>query len=368
MSSPYANPGGFRCMYCDTKHSVRFDCRLPCSICQEPGPPYKLEKEDGSFDLTVFCFEHKPSENWKVQPCSPPKITEVIFDMETSDPDDFLTLCWLCSHPKINLVGVTVTPGTQEQIGLVKRTLYECHNRFISIGSFDLQRQNGCVSDFHYSIPGIKIEPAKADGSGAEVIKDCLRKYPNATLLTGAPLKNLHMFLKTYPDIILQHWVAQGGFAGDSLVKPENRLAKFANRETCPIFNFNGDPQGALLALSSNQIQQRTLVSKNVCHGISYDKNFHELFRSRQNFRPGMNLIFKTMEVYLQRHPKGKMLHDPLAACVMMQSDICEFEEVEVYRVKGEWGSRKAQNTRTKISVSVDPFKFQETFLLSNMV
>lgn len=368
MTSPYANPGGFRCMYCGSQHSSRFDCRLPCSLCQDPGPPYRLEKEDGSFDLAVFCFEHEPSKEWKIQPCSPPQITNVIFDMETSDPDDFLTLCWLCSHPKVNLIGVTVTPGTQEQIGLIRRTLYECHSNTVYIGSFDSQRQDGCVSGFHYNIPGFKIESAKADGSGAEIIKDCLKKYPDATLLTGAPLKNLHNFLKTCPDIILQHWVAQGGFAGDSLVKPENRLVKFAGRETCPTFNFNGDPHGALLALSSNQIQQRTLVSKNVCHSISYDQKFHELFKPRQNFKPGMNLIFKTMEVYLQRHPKGKMLHDPLAACVMMQPDICEFEEVEVYRSKGEWGSKKSQNTKTKISISVDPVRFQETFLLLNMI
>ncbi len=236
------------------------------------------------------------------------------------------------------------------------------------IGSFDPQRQNGCVSSFHYNIPGFKVELAKANDSGTEIIKNCLKKHSDAVLLTGAPLKNLHRFLETYPDITLQHWVAQGGFAGDSLVKPENRLAKFVGRETCPTFNFNGDPSGTLLALSSKQIQQRTLISKNVCHSISYDQKFHELFRPRKNFKPGMNLIFKTMEVYLQRHPKGKMLHDPLAACVMMQPDICEFEEVEVYRSKGEWGSRKAQNTRTKISVSVDPFKFKQTFLLSDMV
>lgn len=67
MSSPYANPGGFRCMYCGTTHSVRFDCRSPCSICQEPGSPYK-----NNSDTIVFCFEHEPSKEWKIQPCLPP--------------------------------------------------------------------------------------------------------------------------------------------------------------------------------------------------------------------------------------------------------------------------------------------------------
>lgn len=296
----------------------------------------------------------------------------VIFDMETSDPDDFLTLSWLCANPKINLIGITITPGTQEQVGFVRSVLHRL-NRSIPIGSFDPTRKNGCVSTFHYnidydlskhSLPLFTPILAEADGIGANIINDCIKKYPDAVLLTGGPLKNLHKFLEIYPGCDLQRWVAQGGFAGDSLVAPEHRLAKFAGRETCPTFNFNGDVPGALLALSSNKIWERVLVSKNVCHGISYDETFHEMFKAYQNLNLGMNLIYKTMESYLQRHPKGKMLHDPLAACVMLYPDICTFKEVEVYRSKGEWGSRAADGTNTKISVSVDYEKFKEVFLL----
>ena len=43
----------------------------------------------------------------------------VVWDMETSDPDDFLTLLLLIGHPRVNLKAVTVTPGTPDQIGLV---------------------------------------------------------------------------------------------------------------------------------------------------------------------------------------------------------------------------------------------------------
>lgn len=202
----------------------------------------------------------------------------VIFDMETSDPDDFLTLCWLAANPNVRLIGVTVTPGTKEQIGLVAETLFQCNIPMPPIGSFDPSKENGCVSEFHYKVmrgPSL----VEADGTGADIIKQCLTEHPDATLITGGPLKNLYKFLETYPEMELQHWVAQGGFAGDSLVTPENRLAKFAGRETCPTFNFNGDVQGALLALSSNKIVKRTLVSKNVCHGISYDSSFHEEFK-----------------------------------------------------------------------------------------
>ena len=300
----------------------------------------------------------------------------VIFDMETSDPDDVLTLCWLIGNPQVNLTGVTVTPGTQEQIALVRQVFFQVNGHWVTppIGAFDNSRVDGCVSDFHYRIMNMVLEPfdvmlfipdtRKADDTGANVLRDVIKKYPDVTLLTGAPLKNLHRLLREHPDVTLKHWVAQGGFAGDSLVVPENRLTKFAGRETCPTFNFNGDPEGALLALSTDKIQKRTLVSKNVCHGISYDLNFHEEFRPHKDKNSAMKVIYKIMASYLKRHPKGKMLHDPLAACVMLNPEICTFEEVEVYRAKGEWGSRRAYNTNTKISVAVDPVKFKETFLL----
>lgn len=48
---------------------------------------------------------------------------DLIFDMETADPDDAMTLCLLANHNHITLRAVTVTPGTDEQIGMVKHIL-----------------------------------------------------------------------------------------------------------------------------------------------------------------------------------------------------------------------------------------------------
>ena len=48
---------------------------------------------------------------------------DVIWDMETGDPDDYLTLLLLLGHPRVRLKAVCVTPGSPEQVGLVKQTL-----------------------------------------------------------------------------------------------------------------------------------------------------------------------------------------------------------------------------------------------------
>lgn len=51
------------------------------------------------------------------------RMIDVVWDMETSDPDDFLTLLFLIGHPQVNLKAVTVTPGTPDQIGLARHAL-----------------------------------------------------------------------------------------------------------------------------------------------------------------------------------------------------------------------------------------------------
>ena len=50
----------------------------------------------------------------------------VVWDMETGDPDDFLTLLFLIGHPKVNLKAVTVTPGTLENARVLRVKQADC--------------------------------------------------------------------------------------------------------------------------------------------------------------------------------------------------------------------------------------------------
>lgn len=68
---------------------------------------------------------------------------DVVWDMETGDPDDFLTLLLLLGHPRVNLKAVTVTPGTPDQVGLVRRAL-EWFDRKIPVGAHDLGARAWC--------------------------------------------------------------------------------------------------------------------------------------------------------------------------------------------------------------------------------
>lgn len=287
---------------------------------------------------------------------------DVIWDMETSDPDDFLTLLLLLGHPSIHLKAVTVTPGTPHQIGLVRHAVNNWFDLDIPIGAYNIEHKKQCVSAWHYNVYG-PIPPSYEAEPGPEI----LLRYcdEETTLITGAPLKNLGKCLQLIQerqlhDFRLGRLVAQGGFAGEGVVPVEQQLSKFKGRKTCATFNLNGDPKAALAVLASSHIGKRLFVSKNVCHRVFYDQKLHECFSETKDFSVAHALIWQGMSQYLRDHPGGKMLHDPLAACCAIDESIGAWAEVEFYREKGEWGANISPDSHTWVITDYDHEKFVE--------
>ncbi len=282
---------------------------------------------------------------------------DIIWDMETSDPDDVMTLCLLMSHPRVRLRAVSVMPGSDEQIGLVKMLLKEA-GLHIPVGSHTPHTPKDCVSPYYRRWLG-KFEHQDPDDMGFRVIEQTLQNYPQATLLTGAPLKNLAPLADT---IRLQRWVAQGGFAGDNIVPEAYRLDKFSGKITCPTFNFNGDYKTALALLDNAHISRRLLISKNVCHGIVYNDEWHERLHSLKSGNLGLEYIYKGMDIYLQSHREGKKFHDPLAAIAAIEESVCEYRQVRMYRTRGEWGATEAEDSNTFIAIAANMEVFWANF------
>eukprot|EP00438_Fugacium_kawagutii_P013779 Skav232256 [mRNA] locus=scaffold273:154037:159511:- [translate_table: standard] len=265
---------------------------------------------------------------------------KVVFDMETGDPDDVLTLLLLASHPKVQLCAVTITPGSLDQISLVLWILQELQLE-VRVGAQEWPKnaEKKCIKGKFYdsfgrvpeeSIKGLErgsegekwmkvdesgwewmrvdesgrswkvvhawkgflklpvkgkpIENPKAPNdsmeTAAQVLVDCCDQ--NTTLLTGGPLHNLGHALEM-PAFNLGRWVAQGGFAGEGVVPRELQMEKldrkFAGKQTCQTWNFGGNKHAAEAALASNTISRKVLVSKNVCHRVAfYDGRFHQAF------------------------------------------------------------------------------------------
>lgn len=288
----------------------------------------------------------------------------VVWDMETQDPDDFLTLLFLLGHPQVDLRAVTVIPGTPEQMGFVRRAVLDWFGSTIPLGAYDPTSLKAALSPWHSAAYGSAPPWHEAAVGGELLLATC---SPETTLITGAPLKNigkaLRLAAETERELQVNAMVIQGGFAGEGLVQPEKQLPQFAGRVTCPSFNLNGDPRTALLVQNAPGIPLRRFVSKNVCHGVIYDRAVHALVAEVKQHNLGLRFIWQGMERYLQQRPEGKAIHDLLAACCAIDPTIGVWEEVEVYREHGAWGARRSTGSGTWIIVDYDRERFLATLL-----
>lgn len=325
---------------------------------------------------------------------------KVVFEMETADPDDFMTLLWLADHPTVDLIAVLVTPGGRDQCQLVRWALNLC-NRDIPIGALHgadwwktQEAQKNRVSGFHYKVYGedIKDTDSGVVASGPDLLCERLCLNENVTVVVGSAPKNIGALFRKVPDHPLHRWVQQGGFAGDNLVPEEDRLEKFKGRITCPSFNPGGAWKQTLELCASESIEQRRFVSKNVCHGVIWDPETQRTLKRRlvapfvgptkyvqipggeeasipspppadwmSAIRPGLRTMIHGLDRYLADKGKAKAMHDLVAAAAAVDESVCVFsDEVEIYREKGEWGARPKDGTRTRISIGFDEAKFIE--------
>lgn len=241
---------------------------------------------------------------------------DLIWDMETGDPDDFLTLLLLLGHPRVNLLGVTITPGTPDQVGVVRRAL-EWFDRKLPVGAFDLEhrppakKERLCVSSWHYRAFG-DLPPSRDAAPGPDLLRELCG--PGTTLVTGGPLRNLGRAIQR-PGFQLGRLVVQGGFAGEGVVPRERQLPKFRGLVTCPTYNLNGDPAAALAVVACPAIASKRFVSKNVCHGVVYDEALHAHVGTLRDRSKSLDLMWRGMEVFLaKRRPEGPRRNDEIAS------------------------------------------------------
>jgi pyrimidine-specific ribonucleoside hydrolase len=278
-------------------------------------------------------------------------------DLETSDPDDIFALALLATHPRSNLLGVTVHPGGEDQVGLVKFVLESLGKVLIPVGAGSPKDLRTRVSEFHYRWLG-NTPQEKPDGSATEVIEDVLKKNERVHLVTGAALTNIARV--NHPTF--STWTCQGGFAGSNIMPPETQLPKFAGLLTCPTFNLNGDPKAALklLDLKFTEIKTRRMVPKSICHGVFWGPEFNKKVPQGSHF--GLDMIKRGMKVYFERHPQGKALHDVIAAVAAIETTLGSWVRVEPYRQEGKWGCRHTEDPNApEILTSFNQDVFFET-------
>jgi pyrimidine-specific ribonucleoside hydrolase len=283
--------------------------------------------------------------------------------METGDPDDFLTLCWLLDHPRADLLGVTVHPGTKEQIALVQWALNAFEKPEIPIGAWNFAHDKQCVNAWHNRFPYQDLLAKQAPPAfGPELIAEALAMWPDATVVCGGPLRNIARALEI-TAVFIPRLVIQGGFAGANVVPdPEAELPEFRGKEGWRTWNLNAAlPAGeAVLAAGPESVGVRIFTSKNVCHRTAFDWR-NEIPKDAR----------KGLRILKEHCNPGKKLHDFVAAAVALEPDaaaplrsrICTFRQIRLSQVKGVWRSDPDDSSRTWISVGIDLAAFKAAVL-----
>lgn len=235
----------------------------------------------------------------------------VLFDMETGDPDDLITLILLLVNPDVQLRGITCYQGSPIQIGLIHHVL-KLADKDIPVGGWNCEEPSE-LSPYYTEVVG-QWKNAQASMNPVEVFQQVFAEYPNTHVLTGAPLTNLGIVLDTLPNIQIKDMVTQGGFLGDVL-PPELKLKKFKNKNSFRTYNLGNDLDAFTKVNFSTNIEKLTYVTKDLCHGFLYTPEIHKNVSFGES--PIQQLLKKCLEKYALAE-KSKAMHDPLAMLVMI--------------------------------------------------
>lgn len=292
------------------------------------------------------------------------KKMKTIWEMETGDPDDYLTLLFLIGHPQVELIGVNVNPGSWDQVSVVKQAFKRFGVQNVPVGAhLEQDDTTDRVSGWHYKTVGLDRTRVAPDMNGAELLDSLYAE--DVTLITGSPLKNVGKFLREFTPRKLGRIIVQGGFAGEGVVPSENQLEKFSGLEHVPTYNLNGDPKSALLVVESPYFSEKKFVSKNVCHGVFFDDEikraiYSKLHKINKGYGRENLLLRRYLNTFVYNCKEGKKLHDPLAAACAIDPTVGTWAKVDLWRKKGHWGSTLNPESNLEIIIDYDRPRFIE--------
>lgn len=238
---------------------------------------------------------------------------QVIFDMETGDPDDLITLLLLLKNKQINLKAVTCYQGSPTQIGLIQYII-SLSGKDIPIGGWNTEEPKELIK-YYQNVVG-NWNSQNALHTPVEIFNKYLTE--ETLLLTGAPLSNIKSLLDENPDFHLQNMVVQGGFLG-SIIPEDEKLPKFKKTLSIQTYNLSSDPLAFDAVFQANNFQNIVFVTKDLCHGFTYSNKFHSTVKFPDDAIS--QILFRALNHYVLLG-KEKALHDPLAMTYLLNSNL----------------------------------------------
>lgn len=284
---------------------------------------------------------------------------KVIYITETLDVDDILSVAVLSTSDKIDLKGIIVTPGSDEQIGFIKSILTTVNKEDIPIvncSNIEINPRERYISPF---LRGFVRKKTKAEphSSSNLFLHTMLEKHPDINIICGAPLTAIYNYYNTAyitDPRIISNLIITGGY---SHLYSEGKRKQILDTS----YNLSRDREAALDTInisSKRMIKNITMVSKNICHKLFLRTNHLE------PLEPRSHQTVKLLKKYINSFEKtinfnGKKMHDLTAYMFLIHPEVFLIKNnVVLHHKKQEyeedlWGIDLV-NYKTNLSITID--------------
>jgi purine nucleosidase len=284
----------------------------------------------------------------------------ILFDTDIgSDIDDAVALAYLLTQPRCDLLGVTTVTGEPIERARLADAVCQAFGR----GDVPIHAGAGkpiLVPQLQLQAPQKSVLPryphrqpeAFAPNVAVDFLRETIRSRPGEiTLLSVGPLTNIGLLFALDPEIprLLKRYVMMGGLY---FSRPRNwHLAEW---------NAKGDPHATAVVFAAN-------APGTTCIGLDVTTQcVMPAEDCRKRFEQGpLKIVGDMAEVWFARARPQITFHDPLAAAVIFEPDLCTFEaglvEVELQsdRLRGVTHfSPQASSRPHQVATTVRPDAF----------
>ena len=277
-----------------------------------------------------------------------------------SDIDDAVCLAYLLAQPRCELLGITTVTGDVEKRAMLADALCRAAGQDVPI--FPGSPEPLLVAQQQPEVPQASAlarwehETTFPQGLAVEFLRQTIRAHPGEiTLLTIGPLTNIALLFRADPEMpaLLKGLVMMCGVF-------TNRLAGIPRAE----WNAKLDPHATAVVYQTAVPIHRS-IGLDVTYQVKMDAG-----QVRDKFRTGLlQPVLDFAEVWFETVTDKIYFHDPLAAAIIFDDQICAFErgavEIELCseRASGTtYWEPGHLNANHEVALTVNPERFFEHY------